>query len=208
MWSHIYGNIMSILISRNTPIPVRKEQVRHTIYDYQSSCLFKVYQGERSRLRDNILLGEFRLANIPLAPRGVTKAKICFDIDANGILKVSAKEPITGHKNSFTITNDKMGLGEEEIVKMLEDAKKYKVEDQEYKKKVDAYIALEDYVYVIKTKMKDDNIKKRVGHEDLEEMDDVIKEAMQWLDINKLAEKNVLADRKKKLEYMFNLIVG
>ncbi|KAJ9549070.1 hypothetical protein OSB04_021613 [Centaurea solstitialis] len=192
----------------NTPIPVTKEKTRVTVYDNQYSMLFKIYQGERSRSTDNVLLGEFRLTNIPLAPRGVTEANIRFSIDANGILQVSAKQPITGESNSITITNDQGRLTKEEIEKMLEDAENYKYEDQEYKKKVEAYNALEDYIYVMKTKSKDSNIRKSLSWDDLKMMDDVIEEAMQWLELNKLADTDVIAEKKKELENVCNSILG
>ena len=199
---------MVVVIPKNTPIPVRKEQKWHTVHDNQSRLRFKVYQGERSCSTDNKLLGEFRLLNLTPAPRGVTKAKIFFDIDADGILKVSAEEPITGQKNNITITNYKGGLTKEEIKKMLEDAERYKVEDQEYKKKVDTYNALENYIYAIKNKMKNGNFRSRISSEDLKKMDDMVAEAMKWLDVNKGAETNVIADKKKELKSMCNSIIG
>ncbi|GJW15356.1 retrotransposon protein, putative, ty1-copia subclass [Tanacetum coccineum] len=144
--------------------------------------------GERSRSTDNSLLGEFELSNLPLAPRGVTKARIQFDIDPDGILKVSAVEPTTRQKNNITITNDNGRLTKDEIDKMLEDAERYKYDDQLYKKKAEAYNALKDYIYAIKTKLKDGNIRRKLFLEDLKKMDDVAEEAMVWLDVNKLAE--------------------
>nr|GEX87020.1 heat shock cognate 70 kDa protein [Tanacetum cinerariifolium] len=145
-----HGNVMCVVIPKNTPIPVRKEQKWHTVYENQFHFLLKVYQGERSCSTDNNLLGQFRLLNLTPAPRGVTQARIFFDIDADGILKVSAEEFITGRRNSITISKDKGRLTKEEIERMLEDAERYKVEDQEYKKKVDTYNALENYTYAIK----------------------------------------------------------
>lgn len=118
---------MSVLIPKNTPIPVSKESLCQTVVDNQSAFLFKVFVGERSRSTDNILLCEFELSNIPLAPRGVTKVKVCFDIDANGILEVSAQELKTGQTNNITITNHKGNLTEEELERMLEDAERYNV---------------------------------------------------------------------------------
>ncbi|KAJ9549325.1 hypothetical protein OSB04_021868 [Centaurea solstitialis] len=204
----VLGDLMSVMIPRNTIIPVTKEGNFETSFDNQSSILFKVYQGERSRSIDNNFLGEFRLSNLPLAPRGVTKANVRFSIDANGILEVSAKQPITGQSNSITITNDIGRLTKEEIEKMFEDAEKYKYDDEEFKKKAEAYNALEYYVYVMKTKANDPNIRKRVGSEDLKKMDDVVEDAMQWLEINKLADTDVIAKKKKELEKVSNSILG
>ncbi|KAJ9549069.1 hypothetical protein OSB04_021612 [Centaurea solstitialis] len=202
------GEVMTVVIPRNTPVPVTKEQILQTVADNQARFLFKVYQGERSRSIDNTLLGEFSLTNLPLAPRGVTKANIRFSIDANGILQVSAKQPITGESNSITITNNTGRLTKEETEKMLEDAEKYKYDDEEFKKKAEAYNALEYYVYVMKTKSNDPNIRKRVGSEDLKKMDDVVEDAMQWLEINKLADTDVIAKKKKELENVCNSILG
>ncbi|GKF75192.1 probable mediator of RNA polymerase II transcription subunit 37c, partial [Tanacetum coccineum] len=111
------GEVMNVVIPKNTPIPVMKDSLGFTSYDYQSSFTIKVYQGERSISTDNSLLGEFELSNPPLAPRGVTKARIQFDIDADGILKVSAEEPTTSQKNNITITNAKGRLTKDEIEK-------------------------------------------------------------------------------------------
>nr|XP_043615171.1 heat shock 70 kDa protein 18-like [Erigeron canadensis] len=202
------GEVMSTVIPRNTPIPVTKEQMYGTSYDYQSDILFKVYQGERSRSTDNKFLGEFELSNIPRAPKRVTQARVSFVVDADGILNVSAEEPLTGQNNNITIKINSMRLGKKEIEDMLEEAERYKYEDQEYKKKVDAYNALEDYIYVIKTKMKDGDIRNRLSQSNLKKMDDVVEKAMQWLELNKLAETNVTAGKKKKLERVCNPIVG
>ncbi|GKE56031.1 heat shock cognate 70 kDa protein 2-like protein, partial [Tanacetum coccineum] len=199
---------MRVVIPKNTPIPVRKEQKWYTVYDYQSEFLLKVYQGERSCSTDNNLLGQFRLLNLTPAPRGVTQARVFFDIDADGILKVSAEEPITGRRNSITISNNKGRLTKEEIERMLEDAERYKVEDQEYKKKVDTYNALENYTYALKNKIKNGNFRKRISSKDLKKMDDVVAEAMKWLDANKGAETNVIKDKKKELKSICNSIVG
>ncbi|KAJ9549074.1 LOW QUALITY PROTEIN: hypothetical protein OSB04_021617 [Centaurea solstitialis] len=194
---HTLGDLMSVMIPRHTIIPVTKEGKFETSFDNQSSILFK---GERSRSIDNNFLGEFQLSNLPLAPRGVTKANVRFSIDANGILHVSAKEPLTGKSNNITITNDKGRLSKEEIDKMLEDAEKYKYEDQEFKKRAEAHNALEDFVYVMKTKSKDPNIRKRLSLEDLKKMDDVVEDAMQWLEINKFADIHVILKKKEELE--------
>ncbi|GJS37146.1 heat shock cognate 70 kDa protein 2 [Tanacetum coccineum] len=126
----------------------------------------------------------------------------------NNFLEVSAKEPITGQKNNIKITDNKMRLRKEEIENMLEEAKRYSIEDQEYKRKVDAYNALEDFVYVMKTKVKDGNIRNRLSQEDVKKMDDVMEEALLWLELNKLAEINVIADKNKELQRLCNPIVG
>ncbi|KAJ9549326.1 hypothetical protein OSB04_021869 [Centaurea solstitialis] len=195
-----HGDYIDVLIPRNTPIPVTKFQPRVTVTDNQSSMLFK-----KSTDRQHFA----SLNNVPLAPRGVTFAYICFSIDASGILQVSAKEPTTGQSNSITITNDQERLTKKEIEKMLEDAENYKYEDEEYKKKAEAYNAFEECVYVMKTKSKDPNIRGNLSWEDLKKMDDAVDDAMQWLEVNKLADTNEIANKKEELvKYLCNSIAG
>nr|XP_043619870.1 heat shock 70 kDa protein 18-like [Erigeron canadensis] len=201
-----FGEVMAVMIPKNTPIPVTIEHVVCSVFDNQTSFQITVYQGERSRPTDNIFLGEFVLSNLPLAPRGATKATIRFDIDADGIMNVSAEEPTTGQGNNITI--NKRRLTKDEIERMLEDARRYKVEDQEYEKKVDAFIVLEYYVYLMKTKLRDENIRKMLSNEDFLMMVDVVTNAMQWLHVNKLAEASEIEDKKKELEYVWNSVVG
>nr|GEV52043.1 probable mediator of RNA polymerase II transcription subunit 37c [Tanacetum cinerariifolium] len=196
----LFGEVMHVIIPKNTPIPCTNESIRKTAVDYQTSFVLKVYQGERSRSTDNILLGAFELSNIPIAPKGVIKVKIRFSVDANGILKVSAREPNTGKSRNITITNHKGSLTEEEINKMLKDAERYKLEDQEYRRKVDAYNALENYVYDMRAKVEDDKIKKNVNQIDFRKIVHAVDGAMHWLDINKVAEVNDIAEQSSQLQ--------
>ncbi|KAJ9550074.1 hypothetical protein OSB04_022617 [Centaurea solstitialis] len=187
------GGVMTVLIPRNTTIPTKKEQV---------------YEGERSRTRDNNLLGKFELSGIPPAPRGVPQITVCFDIDANGILNVSAEDKTTGQKNKITITNDKGRLSKEEIEKMVQEAERYKAEDEEHKKKVEAKNALENYAYNMRNTIKDDKISSKLPADEKKKVEDAVEEAIQWLDGNQLAEVDEFEDKMKELEGICNPIIA
>ncbi|GFP79403.1 heat shock cognate 70 kDa protein [Phtheirospermum japonicum] len=205
----LHGDVMSVFIPRNTNLPSRMEKVVSTVEDNQTSLLIRVLEGERTRTMDNNLLGKFVLTGIPPAPRGVAKVDVCFDIDANGILNVMAKDRTTGRKNMITITNDQGRLSKEEIEKMVQEAKKYKKEDEEYKKKVESRNALENYAYNIRKTISDDEIASKLPAADKRKVEDAIKSVIQWLDGNhQLAEVYKSEDKLKKLERIWNPIIA
>uniref|UniRef100_A0A0C9S525 TSA: Wollemia nobilis Ref_Wollemi_Transcript_21926_2117 transcribed RNA sequence n=1 Tax=Wollemia nobilis TaxID=56998 RepID=A0A0C9S525_9CONI len=203
------GGIMTVLIPRNTTVPARKEKVFTTYSDNQTSVLVQVYEGERAQSKANNLLGKFVLSGIPPAPRGVPQIHVCFDIDANGILNVSAEDKTVGIKNNITITNDKGRLSKEEIERMVQDAVKYKEEDEDVKKKSDARNSLENYVYNMRYTIKDEKFGQKLSSSDKEKMNKALNCAIEWLDSNHgLAEADEYDQKLKEMERVCNPIVS
>jgi heat shock protein 1/8 len=199
---------MSVVIPRNTAIPTKMERYYTTVNDNQTSVLFDVYEGERVRVVDNNWLGEFELSPIPAAPKGVASMKTCFEIDANGILNVSAVEKTSGVSYNITITNYKASLSTEEIHRMVLDAKKFEVEDDKHRKKVKAKEALENYAYKMRSIVNDKEIGDKFDAASKEKIEAAIKHVIRWLDGIQHAEVDEFVDKLIGLELICNPIIA